>query len=77
MVEYASGLLIKRVFRHGDIQWQGQRLFLSEALGGEDVSFEPLPENGMWLVCFGRLKLAKLDEKKRQVKELTAAEAQA
>jgi len=77
VVEYASGLLIKRVFRHGDIQWQGQRLFLSEALGGEDVSFEPLPENGMWLVCFGRLKLAKLDEKKRQVKELTAAEAQA
>ena len=70
-VEYETGVLTKRVYSHGDICWQGQRLFLSEALAGEDVGFEPL-EDGLWLVRFGLMKLAKLDERKRCIKELTA-----
>jgi len=63
--------VIKRVYQHGDISWQGQRLFLSEALAGEDVGFEALAD-GVWLVRFGWMKLAKLDEKKRHIKALTA-----
>ena len=70
-VEYEAGRLIKRVRQHGDILWQGERLFLSEALAGEDVVFEPLSE-GHWLVRFGPMKLAKLDEKKRRIRALTA-----
>ena len=70
-VEYEAGLLTKRVYPHGDILWGGERLFLSEALGGETVGFEPLTD-GKWLVRFGLMKLAKLDERKRRITELTA-----
>jgi hypothetical protein len=68
-VEYEAGVLTKRVFSHGDISWRGKRLFLSEALAGEHVAFEPLAD-GMWLVRFGRMKLAKLDERKWRLNEL-------
>jgi len=70
-VEYASGLLTKRVYQHGDILWRGERLFLSEALADEHVAFEPLTD-GHWLVRFGRMKLAKLNERKRRIEALTA-----
>jgi hypothetical protein len=69
-VEYEAGVLTKRVQQHGDITWRGERLFLSEALVGEDVAFEPLT-GGHWLVRFGPMKLAKLDDKKRRINELT------
>jgi transposase InsO family protein len=70
-VEYESGVLTKRVYAHGDISWQGERLFLNEALAGEDVAFEPLTD-GIWRVRFGPMRLAKLDERKRLIQELTA-----
>jgi hypothetical protein len=70
-VEYEAGLLTKRVYQHGDILWRGERLFLSEALAGEDVVFEPISD-GHWLVSFGSMKLAKLDERKRRINALTA-----
>jgi transposase InsO family protein len=69
-VEYEAGLLTKRVHQHGDIQWRGERLFLSEALAGEDVVFEPYTD-GHWLVRFGPIKLVKLDERTRSLKALT------
>jgi hypothetical protein len=69
-VEYESELVIKRVYSHGDINWRGERLFLSEALAGEDVGFEPLEEGG-WLVCLGCIKLARFDERKGVFKDLT------
>jgi putative transposase len=72
-VEYETGVLTRRVHEHGDITWRGRRLFLSEALGGEDVGFEPWGE-GLWLVRFGSTRLARLDERKWCVKELTAQE---
>jgi putative transposase len=70
-VEYEAGLLTKRVHQHGDILWRGERLFLSEALAGEDVVFEPISD-GQWLVSFGPMKLAKLDERKRRINALRA-----
>jgi len=73
-VEYETGIITRRVYPHGDIRWQGKRLFLSEALAGEDVGFEAL-NDGLWLVRFGAMRLAKLDEKKRRIQELTADEA--
>jgi transposase InsO family protein len=69
-IEYEAGILTKRVYQHGDISWRGERLFLSEALAGEHVAFEPLTD-GQWLVRFGSTKLAKLDDQKRRLKELT------
>ena len=73
-VEYETGIITRRVYPHGDILWRGKRLFLSEALAGEDVGFEAL-NDGLWLVRLGAMRLAKLDEKKRCIRELTAHEA--
>src|SRR4029078_4394767 len=70
-VDYEAGLLTKRVHQHGEILWRGERLFLSEALAGEDVVFEPISD-GQWLVSFGLMKLAKLDERKRRINALRA-----
>jgi len=73
-IEYDTGIITRRVHSHGDICWQGKRLFLSEALAGEDVAFEAL-DDGLWLVRFGAMRLAKLNEKKHCIQELTAQEA--
>ena len=75
-VEYDTGVLTKRVHQHGDISWQGQRVFLSQALAGEDVGCEAVAD-GLWLVRFGSVKLAQWDEKKRRLKELRVQEASA
>jgi putative transposase len=56
-VEYEAGIVIKRVYQHGDIGWQGQRVFLNQALAGEEVGFQPL-NDGLWLVRFGSVQLA-------------------
>ena len=74
-MDYEAGVLTKRVSRHGDISWRGQRFFLNEALGGEDAAFEPLSD-GLWLIRFGPMKLAKLDERKRLIKALTMEDLQ-
>ena len=34
-VEYPAHFDTRRVYDHGDIHWQGRRLFVSEALAGE------------------------------------------
>jgi putative transposase len=68
-VAYDAGLLTKRVHQHGDISWRGERLFLSEALAGEHVAFEPMSDGG-WLIRFGPMRFAKLNERKRRIEEL-------
>jgi transposase InsO family protein len=72
-VEYEGGVVVKRVHAHGDINWNGHRLFVSEALGGEDVGFE-LIDDGIWLVRFGTTRLGTLDEKRRKLREMKATE---
>lgn len=73
-VEYERGMVVKRVYSHGDISWQGRRLFLNQALAGEDVGFEAVGD-GLWVVRFSRVKLAKWDEKKWRLEGLSAEEA--
>jgi len=68
VVEYESGVHTEQVRQHGDIYWQGRRIFLSEALAGETVGFEPLSDR-LWLVRFGQMKLASFDEQKWRIKE--------
>ena len=72
-VEYEQGIVIKGVPQHGDIRWQGQRVFLNQALAGEEVGFQPLSD-GLWLVRFGSVRLAKWDERKWCFKALEAKE---
>jgi putative transposase len=64
--EYPGHFEVRSVRRNGEIKWQGELLFLSEALAGERVGLEEY-ENGLWSVSFGSLLLARFDEKERKL----------
>ena len=51
---------------NGGIKWQGQFLFLSEALSGERVGLEETAD-GIWSLYFGTLLLARFDEQERKL----------
>ena len=55
---------IRRVSPAGSISWRGRFVFLTEVLAGHDVAFEPL-DDGLWLVRFATLPLARFDERRR------------
>lgn len=65
-VEYPGHYEVRRVHRSGEIKWQGQALFVSEALAGEPVGLEET-DDGIWSLHFASLLLARFDERKRQL----------
>ena len=58
--EYQSGTTVRRVRTNGEIKWQGQMVYLSEALCGEPVGLTPQDER-FWTVRFGPLQIWLLD----------------
>jgi putative transposase len=55
-IEYPSGFEVRKVRSSGDVLWQGQWFFLSEALVGEPIAFEPV-DTGCWIAHYGPLEL--------------------
>jgi transposase InsO family protein len=64
--EYPGHCAIRRVSPIGQISWNGQLLFVSGALAGEDIAFEEV-DDGLWTVYFAHLILGRLDERQRQI----------
>lgn len=62
--EYADPQLVRRVRSNGEIRWQGERVFVGEALIGEPVGLSELA-NGRWRVVYGPVELGWLDAKGR------------
>lgn len=62
--DYPGHFEVRWVRPNGGIKWQGQFLFLSQALSGERVGLEETAD-GVWTVYFGTLLLARFDEKER------------
>ena len=58
--EYESGTTVRRVRSNGEIKWQGQLVYLSEALCGEPVGLTPQDER-FWTIRFGPLQIGLLD----------------
>lgn len=56
-VEYPARMAPRRVRHDGYVKWQGEQIFLSEALRGELVGWDPLDER-LWIVYFLQLPLA-------------------
>jgi transposase InsO family protein len=57
----------KRSVRHnGEIRWQGEQIYLSQALAGQEVGLESVGE-GQWDVHFETLRLGLLDERKKRI----------
>jgi len=60
-MEYAADVEVRRVRRSGDIKWRGGFVYLNEALIGEPVSLQEVSDRH-WLIRFGPVKLALLDD---------------
>lgn len=56
-LEYGPDVDLRSVHQAGEVRWRSDHLFLSEALVGETVGFEPI-DLGLWRVRFGPLVLA-------------------
>jgi transposase InsO family protein len=65
-LEYPAAWAVRRVSTVGSIKWTGAPLFLSHALASEDVAFEPL-DDGLWLLRFACIALARFDERRRRL----------
>jgi transposase InsO family protein len=63
-IEYPAHVEVRRVRSSGEIKWQGQWLFVSEALIGERIGFEPIAD-GVWMLYFGPLDLGYYSEADR------------
>jgi transposase InsO family protein len=66
-IEYPARYEVRRVYDSGEIYWGGQRLWLSEVLGGEDIGLSEVAD-GYWTLAFGPVTIGVLDERRRQVR---------
>jgi len=64
--DYPGHFEVRSVKRTGMIKWQGEFLFVSEALIGERVGLEETAD-GVWTVYFGSVALARFDERERKL----------
>lgn len=62
--DYPGHFEVRWVRPNGGIKWQGQFLFLSQALSGERVGLEETAD-GVWTIYFRTLLLARFDEEER------------
>jgi hypothetical protein len=73
-LDYLAAWDVRRVSTNGSISWRGRAFFLTEVLAGEHVAFEAI-DDGLWLVRFAQLPLARFDERRRQLLPLVPASA--
>jgi putative transposase len=65
-LSYPGHFEVRRVRASGEIKWRGERLFVSEVLGGELVGLEER-DDGLWSLFFGPLLLGRYDERDRDL----------
>jgi hypothetical protein len=58
--EYNSGMLVRRVYPHGQFYWKQRDVFLSKVLAGVRIGLEQLDER-YWCVQFGDFPIACFD----------------
>lgn len=65
-MEYPGHFEVRRVRTSGEIKWDGELLYVSQALVGEPVGLEPISERH-WQMFFGPIELAVLDGRTRKL----------
>lgn len=60
-VQYPESMQVRKVQKHGEINWRGRCLFISETLWEEQVGFEQIDEQ-RWKVYFAHVALGTFDE---------------
>lgn len=64
--EYPSWNRVRRVSSNGTVGWDGGLIYLSRALVGHDVAFEPI-DGQTWKVRFHTVDIATFDERQRSL----------
>lgn len=65
-IEYPAGCQVRRVRSSGEIKWRGQWFFLSDALIGELIAFEPI-DDACSIIRFGSLELGYYSEREHRL----------
>lgn len=65
-IEYAAGLVVRRVRSNGEIRWKGGKVFLTEALVGRPVGLRQVGQD-IWAIHFGMLEIGLLDDRELKV----------
>lgn len=60
-VDYPESMEVRKVQKHGEIEWRTRRLYVSSTLWGEPVGLEQIDER-RWKVYFAHVALGTLDE---------------
>ena len=71
-LSYPGHYDVRRVSSCGTVSWRDRALYLAEALAGEQVAFEEVDE-GIWLVWFATLRIARFDERTRTLTAIRPA----
>lgn len=71
-VDYPGHWEVRRVSRTGQISWRDRPLHVTEILAGERVGFEEV-DDGIWIVSFAALRLARFDDRTRTLTALSHA----
>lgn len=65
-IAYPDGYHIRRVGDNGCVRWRGQRIFLTECLGGECIGWQQHDED-RWYLYFGPVKLATWNQRTQKL----------
>lgn len=68
-VEYETSWRIRQVRASGQISWNKQDVFVSKALAGERIGFEPV-KDGIWMIYFAKHPLGIFDERTGKIEAL-------
>jgi transposase InsO family protein len=71
-IEYPGHMEVRRVSPIGQVSWRGRALYLTEVLGGQPVAFEEV-DDGIWLLHFATVRLARFDERARTLMAVSHA----
>jgi putative transposase len=61
-LEYPSHAEVRLVSNNGGIRWNGQYLFVSQAIAQQHVALEEI-EDGIWSLYFGPVEIGRLNER--------------
>jgi len=61
--EYACGMQVRRVQKHGEFNWKHQHVFLTETLAGEPIGLEPIDDR-YFTIYFATFPLGRFDSHK-------------
>jgi putative transposase len=72
---YDSGLLVRKVYPHGQFFWKGHDVFLSKVLAGEQIGFDQVDDR-YWCIYYAAFPIAYFDAATLDVGNLPSLQPQ-